>query len=196
MSGRVIRLSFAVATALIFLVLWAAIAAHPWTSAAKHAAADPRLVALTEKQRRLQHEAEQVRRLLGRRWAVYGRRLSAREREIALVKSRHVRALAVARAAKARIASELAARALAAEQAASRRTSLVSATTTTTTPAVAPTVTAAATTAHTPTTSRKAPTTTASAAAAPASAPAPAPPPVVAVVTTPPVTTTQSSTHK
>ena len=194
MSGRVIRLSFAVATALIFLVLWAAIAAHPWTSA-KHAAVDPRLAALTEKQRRLQHEAVQVRRLLGRRWAVYGRRLSAREREIALVKSRHVRELALAQAAKTRIASELAARALAAEQAAAQRTSLVSATTTTA--AAAPSRTSGTTGGQTPTTARKAPATTAAAAAAPAAvpAPAPAPPPVVAVVTTPPVTTTQSSTH-
>ena len=194
MSGRVIRLSFAVATALVFLALWAAIAAHPWTGSAKHTAVDPRLAALTEKQRRLQHEAEQVKRLLGCRWAVYGRRLSTREREIALVKSRHGRELALARAAEARIASELAARALAAEQAASQRTSLVSATTTTTTTAAA---TPSTTTGQAPTTTQT-PTTTASAAAAPASAPAPAPapPPVVAVVTTPPVTTTKSSTHQ
>ena len=184
MSGRAIRLSCVVATALSFLALAAAIAAHPWASAAKRIAIDPRLVALADKQRRLQHEAEQVKSLLGRRWAVYGLLLSKREQEIALIESRHRTALAAARAARARIAAELAARAAAA-QTASQQASLTSAIVTVSTASTQ-------TVAPSPTAASPAPTP-----AAPARAPAPPspPPPVVTVVTTTPVTTTKSSSH-
>jgi len=183
MSGRAIRLSCVVATACSFLALWAAIAAHPWGAAAKRIAVDPRLAALADKQRRLRYEAKQVKSLLDRRWAAYGRRLSKREQEIALIESRHRTALAAARAARARIAAELAARAAAA-QTASQQASLTSAVSPAGTVSTAPThpvAPASATSATAPTPAAPAPTS--------------APPPVVTVVTTTPVTTTRSSSH-
>lgn len=186
MSGRAIRLSCVVATGLSFLALWGAIAAHPWASAAKRIAIDPRLAALADKQRRLQYEAEQVKSLLRRRWAVYGRRLSKREQEIALIESRHRTALAAARAARARIAAELAARAAA--QTASQHASLTS--------VVSPAGTVSTASTHTVT-----PSPAAAGAASTPAAPAPAPtspappPPVVTVVATTPVTTTKSSSQ-
>ena len=64
MSARTRRLIFALATVAAFLALWLAIAAHPWTGPATRPV-DPRLTALAARERRLQHEAGQVQRLLG-----------------------------------------------------------------------------------------------------------------------------------
>jgi hypothetical protein len=167
MQNHTLRLYLATATLLVFLLLWATVAARPWSAPAKRAA-DPRLVALAERQRQLQREAATVKRVLARRWAVYRRELRGREREIVAAKQQHARQVEAARAAAARIAAAeaaLAARQTAATQAAASAP-------------FAPVV-------HT------------SAATAPTAAPA-APtvvtlPPQVQVVTLPPVTSSSSS---
>lgn len=174
MSVRATRLSFAVATVAAFCVLWVAIAAHPWTGPTRRPV-DPRVTALAARERRLQHEAVQVKQLLARRWSVYDSRLRLRTRQIALARASYRRQLAAARLREQQNAAALAARA-----ASSRAASLASNAT------VAKSVPAAAT-------SPAAPAPAASTAAAPAPAPAPTAPPKVVVVTVPAVTTSTSS---
>jgi hypothetical protein len=100
------RLYLATVALLLFLVLWAVVAAHPWGSAAAtKAEPDPRLVALDRRQRRLAHEAALVRSEVSLRWRDYRRALRRREAEIAAVRAAHVRRLAAARAAEARLAA-------------------------------------------------------------------------------------------
>lgn len=168
MSLRATRLSFALATGAAFCVLWAAIAAHPWTGPAKRPV-DPRVMTLAARERRLQHEALQVKALLARRWSVYDRRLRQRTRQIALARASYRRQLAAARLRRQQNAAALAARA------ASLGAASVAASTTAAASVPAPAGPAAA----------PAPST------APASAPAA--PPKVVVVTVPAVTTSTSS---
>jgi hypothetical protein len=175
MSVRAARLSFVLATAAAFCVLWVAIAAHPWTGPTRRPV-DPRVTALAARERRLQHEAVQVKQLLARRWAVYDSRLRLRTRQIALARATYRRQLAAARLREQQNAAALAARA-----ASLRAASLASNTTT-----VAQSVPAAAT-------PPAAPAASPAAAPAPVPAPAPAAPPKVVVVTVPAVTTSTSS---
>ena len=174
MSARTRRLSFALATVAAFLALWLAIAAHPWTGPATRPV-DPRLTALAARERRLQHEAGQVQRLLAKRWSVYDGRLRRRTRQIALARAAYRRQLAAARLREQQNAAALAARA-----ASERSATLVSRT---------------SAAANVPATVTPTVTQPASTATAPAAAPAPAPaaPPKVVVVTVPAVTTSTSS---
>lgn len=103
MRNHTVRLYAAAVALLVFFVLWATIAAHPWSAPAKPVA-DPRVLALATREQRLQREAMQVKKLVAHRWHVYEWRLRARERQIALTLHRHERQLAAARAAAARIA--------------------------------------------------------------------------------------------
>jgi hypothetical protein len=165
MSIRAARLSFVLATMAAFCVLWVAIEAHPWTGPTRRPV-DPRVTALAARERRLQHEAVQVRQLLAKRWSVYDSRLRLRTRRIALARVSYRRRLAAARLREQQNAAALAART------ASARASLASNTTASTSvPATA----------------------SPPAAPAPAPAPAPAAPPKVVVVTVPAVTTSTSS---
>jgi hypothetical protein len=168
MTARARRLSFTLATVAAFLALWVAIASHPWTGPTTRPV-DPRLTALAARERRLQHEAGQVRQLLAKRWSVYDSHLRRRTRQIALARASYRRQLAAARLRQQQNAAALAARA-ASKQAAT----LVS--NTTAAASVPATVTASA-----------------APSAAPAPAPAPAAPPKVVVVTVPAVTTSSSS---
>lgn len=86
----------AAVTLLVFFVLWAAIAAKPWASAARRQGLDPRLVALDRRQRRLAHESRVVKRTLDVRWRRYRRRLRQREAQIRTLERRHAQQLAAA----------------------------------------------------------------------------------------------------
>ena len=96
MSAQRVRLYVAAVTLLVFFVLWAAIAANPWESAAARKGADPRLAALERRQRSLQHEAHVVKRSLDRRWHEYRVRLRRREARIRTLEQRHAREVAAA----------------------------------------------------------------------------------------------------
>lgn len=107
MKSHTARLYVFAATLAVFFVLWAVIAARPWTSsaAATRSEVDPRLTALNRWERRLTREAALVRRAVDRRWSTYRRRLRVREQTIAAAKRRHAQELAAAAAATARIAA-------------------------------------------------------------------------------------------
>ncbi len=173
MANHVVRLYALAVGAIVFFVLWATIAARPWTTA--KAKADPRLAQLSVREKRLRHDAILANRIVKRRWAVYRVRLRRRETEIASARTRHEQELAAARAAAARQAAAIQAAALAA--AAARSQTVAPAAVRTAGPvAAAPAVAAPVR------------------AAAPAATPAPPPPPPpVAVVRLPPITTTHSS---
>ena len=79
MTSHVARLYALVAGVLVFFVAWAGVAAHPW--AAKTATAqDPRLVALTARQQRIQAESVRAQKIVALRWAVYRRALASRNK--------------------------------------------------------------------------------------------------------------------
>lgn len=99
MTSHALRLYVAAVTLLVFFVLWAVIAAKPWASTGRHAAADPRLAALGRRQRRLERETRVVKRELDRRWRVYGRRLQKRRALIRRLERLHAAQVAAARAA-------------------------------------------------------------------------------------------------
>lgn len=67
MTSPVARLYVAATAVLLFLVLWAAVAAHPWVSAAP----DPRLAALDARQQRLDVRLVNAQNRLAARWAAY-----------------------------------------------------------------------------------------------------------------------------
>jgi hypothetical protein len=81
-AGRLPGLALAL---LAFFVLWAAVAAHPWTSAASK---DPRLEALAQRERRLRADAALVQKVVDRRFATYRVALAKRRREIAVAQRR------------------------------------------------------------------------------------------------------------
>lgn len=167
MKSHTARLYVTAVSLLVFFVLWATIAAHPWASPAKQAL-DPRLVQLTAREHRLQREALAVKRLVAQRWARYERQLIARRRAIAAAKQRHDAQVAAAQAAYRQIAAQQAAAAASYAPASYARSSA---------PASAPVAASAP-------------------AAAPAAAPAPRVvtlPPQVRTVTLPAVTSSGSS---
>ncbi len=82
MTSHVARLYALVAAVLAFFLAWAGVVAHPW--AAKPAAAqDPRLVALTARQQRIQAESVRAQKIVALRWAVYRRALASRNKAAA-----------------------------------------------------------------------------------------------------------------
>jgi hypothetical protein len=99
MTSHALRLYVAAGTLLVFFVLWAVVAAKPWASTGGHAAPDPRLVALSRRQRHLERETRIVRQQLDRRWHEYRRRLRKREALIHALEQRHAAQVARARAA-------------------------------------------------------------------------------------------------
>ena len=172
MGNGTARVYALAATILVFFVLWSAISARPWQVA--KAARDPRVAALTNRERALQRQAREVKRIVARRWALYERRLRTRRLEIVAAEQRHAQAVAAARAAAYRAWA-----ATAAAQATSQTIASVSR------PSAAGVAPAGAATAPSQ-----------PSAPVPVSAPAPAPtpaPPAVQVVTLPPVTSSHSS---
>jgi hypothetical protein len=74
MTNHTARLYAAAIALLAFFVLWAAIAAHPWRTAA----ADPRLMSLRQREQILQREATLVRQIVAQRAAAATRARKAR----------------------------------------------------------------------------------------------------------------------
>jgi hypothetical protein len=91
MTSHVARLYALVVGVVVFFVVWAAVAAHPW---APRPARDPRLVALGAREQRLQRESLQVKRVVEQRWATYRVALRARQAQIATAKRRQAAAQA------------------------------------------------------------------------------------------------------
>jgi hypothetical protein len=67
MTSRVARLYAAAGAVAAFSVAGAGIAARPWTTPAP----DPRLVALEQREQRLQRDALLVQQVVDRRWDAY-----------------------------------------------------------------------------------------------------------------------------
>lgn len=84
MTSAAARISIALVTLQLFLVLLVAVVAHPWqsTTARASAARDPRIVALHRREAGLRRESLHVRRVLDRRWAIYRRSLAKRQSAI------------------------------------------------------------------------------------------------------------------
>ncbi len=200
MTNHLARLYAASGTLIAFFLLWMTIAAHPWAAAEPVTPQDPRLVALAQREKRLQKRAADVKRIVDRRWAIYERRVAKREWKNSVALQQHLKQLessqaAALRAARAASAQTAEARAYAASVVAWANQQLQSATASTaasarTLPgavkATAPKSTSSAPPA--PAASRtKAPAATATAPApAPPSNVAPAPPPAEAAPTTMP----------
>ncbi len=165
MGSNTARFYTVAATILVFFVLWSTIAAKPWASVKP--AQDPRVLVLTKRERALQRQALEVKRIVSHRWVVYERRLQVRRQAIAAAEQQHAQAIAAARAAYRAWAASAASR------------------------ATVHTIASVSRTSATPTLAAQ-PSGAAHAAAAPAAPPAPAPPPVQ-IVTLPPVTATHTS---
>ena len=82
MTSHVGRLYALVASVLLFFVLWAAIAAHPWQSKVA-TTSDPRLAALAQREQNLRREATLVQRIVAQRSAAYGSALAQRRTQLA-----------------------------------------------------------------------------------------------------------------
>jgi hypothetical protein len=93
-TGRLYSLALAL---LVFFVLWAGIAAHPWAPAN----ADPRLTALATREQQLAHDRTLVTKIVNARWAVYRTQLAQRKLAIAAVKQRQLTAAVTAAAVPA-----------------------------------------------------------------------------------------------
>jgi hypothetical protein len=103
MRSHVLRLYVFSISLVLFFVLWAVIAARPWTAA--RSGVNPALRALEARERHLRHEARVVERTVRRRWAGYRRRLHARETQIKALERRHAAEVAAAHAATASTAA-------------------------------------------------------------------------------------------
>jgi hypothetical protein len=90
MTNHVARLYALVGGVFVFFVLWAAVAAHPWSSSTT--AQDPRVAALTARERQIALESRRVKLIVDRRWAAYRKALSARNASNAAASSQAVSA--------------------------------------------------------------------------------------------------------
>ena len=96
MTNHVARLYALAGAILVFLVTWAAAAAHPWQPAQHAKAADPRVAALVLRENRLRAESVRVQQIVDRRWAHYRHALANRKKEIAAAKKQQQASLAAA----------------------------------------------------------------------------------------------------
>ncbi len=103
MRNHTLRLYAGCITVLVFFLLWATIAAHPWSSSPSTPTADRRLLALAARQHRLQREAASIRKLVAVRWTRYDRELQIRRRQIALARARYAQSVAAAQVAARRV---------------------------------------------------------------------------------------------
>jgi hypothetical protein len=85
MTSHVVRLYALVVGVLAFFLVWALVAAHPWSASSRRAVRDPRLTALVARRKSIERESAHVRAVVARRWVVYRRALRARNAEIARV---------------------------------------------------------------------------------------------------------------
>ena len=92
MTSHAGRLYATAGALLVFFVLWATIAAHPWAAAST---TDPRLAALAQREGHLRADAALVQRVVDRRFAEYRAALATRRSEIAAARARAAAAQAV-----------------------------------------------------------------------------------------------------
>ena len=91
MTNYTARLYTLVGAVLVFFVVWATIAAHPWRTQTA-AAQDSRLALLHAREQRLRAEALAVKRIVDKRWSVYQAQLALRKQEIASVQAANAKA--------------------------------------------------------------------------------------------------------
>jgi hypothetical protein len=104
MTNHLARLYAAAGTIIAFFLLWMTIAAHPWAAAEPVTPQDPRLVALAQREKRLQKRAADVKRIVDRRWAIYERRVAKRELQNSIALQQHMKQLEASQAAAVRAA--------------------------------------------------------------------------------------------
>lgn len=109
MTSHVVRLYALVVGVLVFFLVWALVAAHPWASRSSRAVRDPRLVELFARRRRIERESARVRAVVAGRWAVYRKALRARNAEIARVQRQRAAAAQQLAVASAPVAAPVAA---------------------------------------------------------------------------------------
>ncbi len=85
MTSHVVRLYALVVAVLAFFLVWALVAAHPWSASSRRAVRDPRLTKLVARRKLIERESARVQAVVARRWVVYRRALRARNAEIARV---------------------------------------------------------------------------------------------------------------
>lgn len=107
MTNHVARLYALATTLVVFFATWLAITTHPWTQASSKAnVPDARIALLQKREHRLRAETRWVNRIVDRRFVLYRKALTARNRANAAARAAHDRQLAAARvAATARPAS-------------------------------------------------------------------------------------------
>jgi hypothetical protein len=86
MTSPVGRIYATALSLFAFFVTWALVAAHPWPSSPP-AASDPRLRALTAREKQIRREALVTRRVVERRWARYRVELARRNSQIAAART-------------------------------------------------------------------------------------------------------------
>jgi hypothetical protein len=91
-QGRLYALALSL---VVFFVMWAVVAAHPWATASP----DPRLRTLAIRETQLRHEARVVGKVVAARWRTYRVKLKARRAQIARVNAAAASAAARAVAA-------------------------------------------------------------------------------------------------
>jgi len=99
MTSHVGRLYSLAGALLVFFLLWAVIAAHPWATAPT---TDPRLVALAQRERHLRADAALVQKVVDRRFAAYRVALEKRRSAIAAA---NLRAAAASTVSVAQVSS-------------------------------------------------------------------------------------------
>ena len=104
MTNHVVRLYTAAGTIVVFFLFWATVAAHPWAATEQATPQDPRLVALAQREKRLQKRAAYVKTIVDRRWAIYERRSARRQWQNAVALQRHMQQLEASQAAAVRAA--------------------------------------------------------------------------------------------
>ena len=80
MTSPIARVYVVVTALIVFLVLWASIAAHPWVSAA----ADPRLAALNARQARLSTQLVAAQSRQAAQWSAYRTAVAKRQQQAAV----------------------------------------------------------------------------------------------------------------
>ena len=114
------RLYVAAGTIVVFFVLWATVAAHPWTTTSQATPEDPRLLALGRREKALRVRAVTVKHVVDRRWTAYEKRLRRRQWDNEVALQRHLRELEASQAAALRAARAYQAQARQAQAYASR----------------------------------------------------------------------------
>jgi len=108
MANHVVRLYAGAVALIVLFATWMVIATHPWRAKPK-ADRDPRVAALTQREKQLRHKSAVVNKVLKRRWSAYGTAYKRRQLEIAATKARYAQQVAAAQRAYAARAAVLAA---------------------------------------------------------------------------------------